>query len=82
VPAATLQLGTSGNLEAIVGSVSNEGVFTSSMPTHPHHDGTTSAGVHELPANATDAGTMTIDNQVFRQQTFNNASAGSATITI
>ncbi len=29
---------------------------------------------------STDAGTMTIDNQVFATTTFNNASAGSATI--
>jgi fibronectin-binding autotransporter adhesin len=77
----TLQLGTVAQSGSMTGAVTNEGIFdivnanTSGITTVTNQSGA-SMTFHK----STDAGTMTIDNQVFAITTFNNASAGSATI--
>jgi fibronectin-binding autotransporter adhesin len=77
----TLQLGTVAQSGSMTGTVTNEGIFdivnadTSGITTVTNQSGA-SMTFHK----STDAGTMTIDNQVFAITTFNNASAGSATI--
>ncbi len=78
---ATLQLGTAANSGSIIGAVTNEGAFnivnanTSGITTV-----TNQSGAFITFRNSTDAGPMTIDNHVFASTTFNNASAGNATI--
>ena len=78
---SALQLGTSVTSGSILGAVTNEGLFdivnanTSGITTV-----TNQSGASLTFRKSTDAGTMTIDNHVFATTTFNNASAGSATI--
>jgi fibronectin-binding autotransporter adhesin len=77
----TLQLGTVAQSGSMTGTVTNEGIFdivnadTSGITTVTNQSGA-SMTFHK----STDAGTMTIDNHVLAVTTFNNASAGSATI--